>query len=52
MSVTAEAIAKDVGSVANATKDLKVGVEQVVATTEEVAKLGIELKSAVEKFKI
>lgn len=52
MSVTAEAIAKDVGSVANATKDLKIGVEQIVATTEELNKLGIGLKSTVEKFKV
>ncbi len=52
MSMATDSIMGNIGGIADATKDLKEGVEQIVSTTEEVAKQGVELKEAVEKFKV
>ncbi len=52
MSEVAEQVSKDIGSVAEATKELKEGVKTLVQTSEEVAKLSVNLKEIVNKFRI
>ena len=52
MSSVTENITQDIGTIANGSKEIFLAVEQSAQTASDVAKSGVELKSAIEAFKI
>lgn len=52
MSAVSEHIAKDIGGIAQAIKEISESVMQNIQAAEDISKSGLELKEALEKFKI
>jgi methyl-accepting chemotaxis protein len=52
MSSVTDHITQDIGSIAEGSKEISLAVDQSAQTASDIARLGGELKIAIDKFKV